>query len=65
MFGPDKCGSDSKLHFIFRHTNPLTKVVEEKHCKKPEGRTRATFEEVFKDKNPHLFRYGRVPIQGC
>ena len=26
MFGPDKCGSDSKLHFIFRHTNPLNKV---------------------------------------
>jgi calnexin len=56
MFGPDKCGSDSKLHFIFRHMNPLTKVVEEKHCKKPEGRTRATLEEVFKDKNAHLFR---------
>lgn len=56
MFGPDKCGSDSKLHFIFRHMNPLTKQIEEKHCKKPEGRNRATLEEVFKDKNTHLFR---------
>ncbi|XP_023327144.1 calnexin isoform X2 [Eurytemora carolleeae] len=56
MFGPDKCGSDSKLHFIFQHQNPLNKEFEEKHCKKVEGRTRATFEEVFKDKKPHLFR---------
>ncbi|KAL9971940.1 hypothetical protein ACROYT_G018168 [Oculina patagonica] len=22
MFGPDKCGEDKKLHFIFRHKNP-------------------------------------------
>ena len=22
MFGPDRCGSDSKLHLIFRHVNP-------------------------------------------
>ena len=34
MFGPDKCGSDSKLHFIFRHKNPITGVMEEKHCNK-------------------------------
>lgn len=56
MFGPDKCGSDSKFHFIFRHVNPLTKAVEEKHCKKVEGRTRASLEEIFKDKKPHLLR---------
>jgi len=56
MFGPDKCGSDSKLHFIFRHTNPLTKEIEEKHCKKVEGRVRSTLEEIFKDKKPHLLR---------
>ncbi|TMS01739.1 Calnexin [Larimichthys crocea] len=24
MFGPDKCGEDYKLHFIFRHKNPKT-----------------------------------------
>jgi len=56
MFGPDKCGSDSKLHFIFRHINPLNKSIEEKHCKKVEGRTRASLEDVFKDKKPHLLR---------
>jgi len=56
MFGPDKCGSDSKLHFIFRHVNPRTGEVEEKHCKKMEGKGRQVMEEIFKDKNPHLLR---------
>ncbi|KNC50411.1 calreticulin [Thecamonas trahens ATCC 50062] len=31
MFGPDKCGTESKVHFIFRHKNPKTGVWEEKH----------------------------------
>ncbi|KAG9069023.1 hypothetical protein KI688_009913 [Linnemannia hyalina] len=31
MFGPDKCGSTNKVHFIFRHKNPITGVYEEKH----------------------------------
>ncbi|GAA96853.1 uncharacterized protein L969DRAFT_24275 [Mixia osmundae IAM 14324] len=35
MFGPDKCGSTSKVHFIFRHKNPNTGVFEEKHLKIP------------------------------
>nr|CAI5860077.1 unnamed protein product [Callosobruchus analis] len=35
MFGPDKCGNDHKLHFIFKHKNPLNGTVEEKHCQKP------------------------------
>jgi len=29
LFGPDKCGSDSKLLFIFRHQNPVTKKWRE------------------------------------
>ena len=33
MFGPDKCGSTNKVHFIFRHKNPKTGVFEEKHLK--------------------------------
>lgn len=33
MFGPDKCGNDYKLHFIFRHVNPLNGEIEEKHAK--------------------------------
>ncbi|XP_026477958.1 calnexin-like isoform X2 [Ctenocephalides felis] len=52
MFGPDKCGVDSKFHFIFRHTNPLNGSIEEKHCKKPRER----FDDVFSDKLPHLYR---------
>jgi len=56
MFGPDKCGSDTKFHFIFRHVHPNTGEVEEKHCKKIEGKGRAVLEEIFKDKKPHLLR---------
>ncbi|XP_076237341.1 calnexin [Calliopsis andreniformis] len=51
MFGPDKCGNDHKLHFIFRHKNPLNGSIEEKHCKKPKER----LEDFFKDKQPHLY----------
>ncbi|XP_076683697.1 calnexin isoform X3 [Andrena cerasifolii] len=51
MFGPDKCGNDHKLHFIFRHKNPLNGTIEEKHCKKPRER----LEDFFKDKQPHLY----------
>mmetsp|Transcript_4759 Transcript_4759/g.7151 ORF Transcript_4759/g.7151 Transcript_4759/m.7151 type:complete len:498 (-) Transcript_4759:28-1521(-) len=31
MFGPDKCGSDNKLHFIVQHQNPVSLQYEEKH----------------------------------
>ncbi|KAG0354590.1 Calreticulin family-domain-containing protein [Gamsiella multidivaricata] len=31
MFGPDKCGNTNKVHFIFRHKNPITGKYEEKH----------------------------------
>ncbi|KAF8633545.1 hypothetical protein AX15_001348 [Amanita polypyramis BW_CC] len=33
MFGPDLTCPGTKLHFIFRHTNPVTKEIEEKHLK--------------------------------
>jgi len=33
MFGPDKCGATNKVHFIFRHMNPVSKAWEEKHYK--------------------------------
>ena len=49
MFGPDRCGQDSKLHFIFRHKNPITGEFEEKHAKKT-----ADF-KFFDDKKTHLF----------
>jgi len=51
MFGPDKCGNDNKLHFIFKHKNPLTGALEEKHAKKPT----AAVDKVFTDKNTHSF----------
>ncbi|BGP14326.1 hypothetical protein JCM10213_004454 [Rhodosporidiobolus nylandii] len=35
MFGPDRCGSTAKVHFIFRHTSPLTGEIEEKHLIAP------------------------------
>ena len=35
MFGPDKCGSTNKVHFIFRHKNPITGEYEEKHLAAP------------------------------
>ncbi|KAF1351160.1 putative calcium-binding protein precursor cnx1 [Delphinella strobiligena] len=35
MFGPDKCGSTNKVHFIFRHKNPKNGEYEEKHLKSP------------------------------
>uniref|UniRef100_A0A1B6DDQ8 Calnexin n=1 Tax=Clastoptera arizonana TaxID=38151 RepID=A0A1B6DDQ8_9HEMI len=51
MFGPDKCASDYKLHFIFRHKNPNNGTLSEKHCKKPKER----LDEPYTDKAPHLY----------
>ena len=31
MFGPDKCGSNNKIHFIIQYQNPISKEWEEKH----------------------------------
>jgi calnexin len=35
MFGPDKCGTTNKVHFIVNHKNPKTGEYEEKHLKTP------------------------------
>ncbi|XP_052010632.1 calnexin [Xyrauchen texanus] len=51
MFGPDKCGEDYKLHFIFRHKNPKTGEFEEKHAKKPDSDLRT----YYTDKKTHLY----------
>uniref|UniRef100_A0A667ZAR2 Calnexin n=1 Tax=Myripristis murdjan TaxID=586833 RepID=A0A667ZAR2_9TELE len=51
MFGPDKCGEDYKLHFIFRHKNPKTGEYEEKHAKKPDADLRT----YYTDKKTHLY----------
>ncbi|XP_036914381.1 calmegin isoform X2 [Sturnira hondurensis] len=51
MFGPDKCGEDYKLHFIFRHKHPKTGVFEEKHAKPPE----VDLKKFFTDRKTHLY----------
>jgi len=35
MFGPDRCGTEEKLHFILRHVHPVNDAIEEKHARKP------------------------------
>jgi len=35
MFGPDKCGSTNKVHFIFKHKNPKSGEYVEHHLKFP------------------------------
>ena len=35
MFGPDLTCPGTKVHFIFRHKNPVTGEFEEKHLKAP------------------------------
>ncbi|KAL2918157.1 hypothetical protein HK105_202084 [Polyrhizophydium stewartii] len=35
MFGPDKCGGNNRVHFIFRHKNPVNGKIEEKHLAAP------------------------------
>lgn len=35
MFGPDKCGHNNKVHFIFNHKNPKSGEYEEKHLVAP------------------------------
>ncbi|KAM4053671.1 calmegin isoform 1-T1 [Anomaloglossus baeobatrachus] len=51
MFGPDKCGEDYKLHFIFRHKNPIIGDYDEKHAKRPE----IDLKKFFTDKKTHLY----------
>jgi len=47
MFGPDRCGSTDKVHFILRHQSPLTGVWEEKHLQDAPA--------VPKNKRTHLY----------
>ena len=54
MFGPDKCGTDMKYHFIIRFKNPRTGKIEEKHAKKSE-----LLDAYFSDGKTHLFTLGK------
>ncbi|VEL26674.1 unnamed protein product, partial [Protopolystoma xenopodis] len=51
MFGPDKCGLEHKIHFIFRHKNPQSGKYEEKHAKK----VSQDLDKYFSDKKSHLY----------
>ncbi|XP_016341777.1 calnexin [Sinocyclocheilus anshuiensis] len=57
MFGPDKCGSSHKIHFIFRHRNPVTGTYEEKHARQPE----LDLSDYFTDQRPHLYTLNVYP----
>jgi len=48
MFGPDKCGSTNKVHFIVRHKNPVSKKYEEKHLKNPPSIKTDTLTHLYK-----------------
>ena len=54
MFGPDKCGNDHKLHFIFKHKNPKNGTLREIHFNKANGLGKLS--ELFKDQKWHAFR---------
>uniref|UniRef100_A0A915JB32 Calreticulin n=1 Tax=Romanomermis culicivorax TaxID=13658 RepID=A0A915JB32_ROMCU len=55
MFGPDKCGMQSKVHFIIRFKNPKTGAITEHHAKQ----TDKSLDTYFTDKKSHLYTLGR------
>ncbi|XP_048035609.1 calnexin [Megalobrama amblycephala] len=57
MFGPDKCGSTHKVHFILSHRNPITGTYEEKHARQPE----MDLSDYFIDRRPHLYTLNIYP----
>uniref|UniRef100_A0A914UUV6 Calnexin n=1 Tax=Plectus sambesii TaxID=2011161 RepID=A0A914UUV6_9BILA len=51
MFGPDKCGMTSKVHFIIRYENPKNHTISEYHAK----HTSKSLDEYFNDHKTHLY----------
>ena len=47
MFGPDKCGTTDKVHFIIRWRNPINGVNEEKHLTNPPRTKSDTLTHVY------------------
>ncbi|RMX69300.1 hypothetical protein DD238_002634 [Peronospora effusa] len=47
MFGPDKCGSNDKVHLIFQHKNPVSGEYEEKQM--------MDAPHIESDKDTHLY----------
>ncbi len=56
MFGPDRCGTSSKIHFIVGFKNPVSGEIEEKHSK-PSTESM----DFFTDKKTHLFTLCESP----
>jgi calnexin len=54
MFGPDKCGNDYKLHFIFMHKHPKNGSLREIHWNKVSSVSK--LEEAIKDGKWHQLR---------
>lgn len=54
MFGPDKCGGDHKLHFIFNHKNPKTGKLREIHW--TQSHTVNQLSDAVNDLKWHIFR---------
>lgn len=59
MFGPDKCGSEAKLHLIFQYLNPKTHEYEEKHWK--QAKQVADILPIFSDQKYHLLKFVLKP----
>uniref|UniRef100_A0A0N4UL59 Calreticulin family protein n=1 Tax=Dracunculus medinensis TaxID=318479 RepID=A0A0N4UL59_DRAME len=51
MFGPDKCGSTSKIHFIIRLKNPKNDIISEHHAKQ----SSKSLSGYFDDRKTHLY----------
>ncbi|KAG7484167.1 hypothetical protein MATL_G00046330 [Megalops atlanticus] len=57
MFGPDKCGSTYKIHFILCDRDPVTGLHQERHVRQPDVDLR----EYFSDQKPHLYTLRLFP----
>uniref|UniRef100_A0A0K0DVK0 Calnexin n=1 Tax=Strongyloides stercoralis TaxID=6248 RepID=A0A0K0DVK0_STRER len=53
LFGPDKCGTSAKVHFIIRFENPINKTVSEHSNGKPLALKDPNV--LFDDKKSHLY----------
>lgn len=58
MFGPDKCGTDDKVHFIIRHRNPLNGTISEKHHKPIRAPNTLN---LYTNEGPHLYTLALYP----
>jgi calnexin len=58
MFGPDKCGTDNKFHFITRFKSPVKGTYEEKHAKKSE-----LLDSYYNDGKTHLYTLSELDLK--